>query len=301
MPNWCSNLIKAVGNKDEVLAFGYALIGKPRHIAHMNQKLSALGIDHNTDISTIPNYAEIYEKAYNEALEEVRKHSETTTDKIVTFDVIVPMPNYCLVDKQCITLPNGEPGTVHSQEGWYGWSCTNWGTKWDMCDISLETLMASLKEIEGSEDNDATLYISFNTAWSPPVPFMKAASKKFPNIVFTLNSSEEGGAFFFEEQYINGEINTVFETTDEVEWLIYNEYTIDEILESITWGYDDSWFEGMLDTTCDELDDILKKLRKAYNNETILGSFQEIADELSKELADEFMTKCRAILDTIED
>ena len=49
-----------------------------------------------------------------------------------------------------------------AEDGWYTWNVNNWGTKWDFG--------------KGEYDDPATIennevVISFNTAWSPPIPF----------------------------------------------------------------------------------------------------------------------------------
>ena len=43
---------------------------------------------------------------------------------------------------------------------WYSWNSTNWGTKWDACDASVEL-------------TDNELRIDFDTAWSSPTPIME--------------------------------------------------------------------------------------------------------------------------------
>jgi hypothetical protein len=42
------------------------------------------------------------------------------------------------------------------KENWYDWNINNWGTKWDMSIIDWD------------REDDATVWIAFDTAWSPP-------------------------------------------------------------------------------------------------------------------------------------
>lgn len=42
--------------------------------------------------------------------------------------------------------------------GWYEWQCANWGTKWDLCEPSIERI------------DDNTIAVSCGTAWAPPIP-----------------------------------------------------------------------------------------------------------------------------------
>lgn len=48
------------------------------------------------------------------------------------------------------------PRPADQEENWYDWNCTNWGTKWDIHTIDWE------------RQDDNTIWISFETAWSPP-------------------------------------------------------------------------------------------------------------------------------------
>lgn len=55
----------------------------------------------------------------------------------------------------------GEPTS-----GWYDWRVENWGTKWDIKYEYLEV------------DDDDTLIVKFDTAWSPPDKVFDAMHKK---------------------------------------------------------------------------------------------------------------------------
>lgn len=57
--------------------------------------------------------------------------------------------------------------------GWYDWCCTNWGTKWDIC---------NLNEAEIDDPNEIELF--FDTAWSPPVAFYE----KMEELGFAVNA-----------------------------------------------------------------------------------------------------------------
>lgn len=49
----------------------------------------------------------------------------------------------------------------YGHESWYSWRYDNWGTKWDLGE-------AQHVSIDGS-----TLSVSFDTAWTPPIPFLE--------------------------------------------------------------------------------------------------------------------------------
>lgn len=67
-------------------------------------------------------------------------------------------------------------------DNWYSWRCDNWGTKWDI-DGCLE------------HDDEDYLEYSFQSAWSPPVPFLEKVSKDFPLLRFVLKYEEGGNNF----------------------------------------------------------------------------------------------------------
>lgn len=77
-------------------------------------------------------------------------------------------------------------------QGGYDWSVKNWGTKWGFCDCETEEVC------------DDFVNYSFSTAWSPITPVIIEMSKQFPKIEFNYFCDEEGGAFRFEEEYLNG-------------------------------------------------------------------------------------------------
>ena len=67
------------------------------------------------------------------------------------------------------------------------WRIKNWGTKWD----------ADTHSICVSKDW-TTMYIGFDTAWSPPIPMLDVWEERFPDLTFTLRYYE-GGMWFMGE------------------------------------------------------------------------------------------------------
>ena len=59
--------------------------------------------------------------------------------------------------------------TGHQDDRWYYWRNANWNTKWGACDIEIT------KEWEETD----VLEITFNTAWSPPVPIANKLRSKY--------------------------------------------------------------------------------------------------------------------------
>lgn len=94
---------------------------------------------------------------------------------------------------------------------WYSWHVANWGTKWDV----------GYGDINFSESNDsANVQMWFDTAWSPPLVFVKEASLLYPLLSFRCAYSEGGMGFAGYMDFAGGE-----ETGDEFE------------VENVSWDY----------------------------------------------------------------
>ena len=104
-----------------------------------------------------------------------------------------------------ITLPEGTDietyhgvhGNVGNEEvgreevNWYVWNNANWETKWDACEVDIQSYL-------DPSGNLHSYVITFNTAWSPPLPVFYKMSEMFPALKFYIHYEEEqgwGGAF----------------------------------------------------------------------------------------------------------
>lgn len=85
--------------------------------------------------------------------------------------------------------------SVPKPEGNYGnrWCIENWGTKWE-ADSSVY------------EMDEETLLFNFLTAWSPPIQWLEAVSKKYPDLHFELRFAEKGCGFSGYALYDNGDL-----------------------------------------------------------------------------------------------
>ena len=71
----------------------------------------------------------------------------------------------------------------YGHDNWYDWSINNWGTKWDACEPHIN-------------HNDIDFFsLTFDTAWSPPIEWIKYIMKDFPDLRFSLEYDEPGCAF----------------------------------------------------------------------------------------------------------
>lgn len=156
MPNWCCNNLQIKGNKKELIKF------------------------------------------YNEN----KNNDSSYENKVQELDFYKSIP-----------IPKDQ------EENWYKWNNQNLGTKWNVSDASYEfceiidkdTGFNTIKTIylKTSEKNH-TLQLGniikkfvtsykinylFETAWSPPIPWIAKTSERYPNLKFKLEYEEMGCDF----------------------------------------------------------------------------------------------------------
>lgn len=91
---------------------------------------------------------------------------------------IYPGPRYATrwgVD--CSRFPNGR-----QDDRWYNWRIVHWGTKWDICDIDIEST------------SDGNITLQFDTAWCPPEGIFHALGERFPDAEISWHYDEPGCA-----------------------------------------------------------------------------------------------------------
>ena len=103
---------------------------------------------------------------------------------------------------------------------WYNWAVNNWGTKWDICDAMP------------SRQNEHTIYINFNTAWSPPIGFYE----KMAELGFAIDAIYYEGGMGFCGSWEDG-IDECFKIDGNSDWVrkhipqgIDNEFAISETM-----------------------------------------------------------------------
>ena len=85
------------------------------------------------------------------------------------------------LDKENL-LKSFVPIPKDQDDNWYQWCVDNWGTKWDV-------------EINDSTIEDDYVELSFDSAWAPPVAWLKIVAKKYPKLKFSLKYDEPGMCF----------------------------------------------------------------------------------------------------------
>jgi hypothetical protein len=77
---------------------------------------------------------------------------------------------------------------------WYEWQSTNWGTKWDACEARVKSTKLRVN-------------IWFDTAWAPPLAWLKSCAAKFPNLDFEMGYCECGMSFYGVVTATKGEVS----------------------------------------------------------------------------------------------
>jgi len=124
-------------------------------------------------------------------------HVKTETTKF-DFSTIIPYPEkFQKLDKIAADW-KPESKTERPSDGFnsggYEWCIENWGTKWNNLDGEYRSVEIESWEVR-EKDIEREVIFHFDTAWSPPVPVIKFASKLFPELDFDLRFFEQGCAF----------------------------------------------------------------------------------------------------------
>ncbi|AUR52035.1 hypothetical protein [Aquella oligotrophica] len=92
------------------------------------------------------------------------------------FNAIIPMPEELSTNDNIMSKEQQESNcSKYGHYDWFCWRLANWSTKWDT-DISDSY---SLMELEAdtmnkSPDDEITIHLYFDTAWSPPIAVYQA-------------------------------------------------------------------------------------------------------------------------------
>ena len=129
-----------------------------------------------------------------EDVEALLKHVQSSERKFC-FSTIVPYPEkFQKLDDASEKWEKENPGKWHGRpvdgfnSGGIEWCYKNWGTKWN----AYATAGPAFEGGEQKPGEHCTVHLIFETAWSPPIPVMKAMAKTFPKVGVTLSYFESG-------------------------------------------------------------------------------------------------------------
>jgi len=193
-----------------------------------------------------------------ENLDRIKFHLEDIENK----DNVSPGIFMALVGRdQSLELNEYENG------GWYDSNVSYWGTKWDV----------SYNE-SGVEYSDDTITMSFQSAWSPPIPFIQHLGRLF-NVECELYY-EEPGCDFCGKSYFNNQ-----------DGLVEDDYTYNEgrfvfdkenFFESID-GEIDYLFENDDDVTFESVKELFPFITGEKDLKVLEEIFNEVKEMYGKE------------------
>jgi hypothetical protein len=126
MPNWCDNVVTIAGDKVK--------------IAEILKTISDREASRKFDVPGFLGYC-------------VPEPDYSTTPVARAFPEIAA--RHANSEEEMETALKNEP-TIR-KDSWYNWRLQNWGTKWEVDDISI------------SQASDTCISLSFMSAWSPPI------------------------------------------------------------------------------------------------------------------------------------
>lgn len=121
-------------------------------------------------------------------------------NNIYSFNNVIPMPEEIRESKADFTQ-NQTLLEKYGYNNWYDWSCGEWGTKWDVCEISKHG------KKRGGPFKNQVMKMSCQTAWSPAIPVWFRISELNPNIQICVQYVDECvGNGYGEAIFLNGNL-----------------------------------------------------------------------------------------------
>ena len=143
----------------------------------------------------MPNWCRNRVTVYSDAKEPIEKIQKIFENKKNVFGQIIQEPDWKRLPNEKGEFPvleqhkNPKTGEIifetynfpdgKNDDRWYHWCIENWGTKWDICDKSVDY-------------DEECLELTFNTAWSPPEGIVEKLREKYPDLSFSCFYDEPG-------------------------------------------------------------------------------------------------------------
>lgn len=239
MPNHITNVLIVSGPENDVQEFFHKISSKneeylKRQAVAVKAQIEMLKKNNEGDCPSpfapsVSDYEEILEKLEN---------GEDPYDTPLTFKANIPYPY------ELEMTVSGNPGAKpqwqkdrekelkekYGHDNWYSYNLEHFGTKWDAYSI------------EEPEDAVDGVSIKFQTAWSPPVPWIEETSKMFPTLTFVDEYINEGGG----AGRIIAENGLVSDTeTSEEDWLENYDEEYQRLQEAIETPSYDEFIESL--------------------------------------------------------
>ena len=184
MPNWCDNDLTISGPTLRVHEC-LAAIKNDEDVIDFEKIIPMPPILKDTKSPTdwrIHYILKIPDSFHGESLIRRTMEEEGVTDEEAFKDHLLSKYSVLKSEYDQVKIALEQTGSCN----WYDWSIEHWGTKWNGHGRSVDVQT-------WGEYSEAEL--NFDTAWSPPLPVIKALGEKYPDLSFTLVYYESGGAF----------------------------------------------------------------------------------------------------------
>lgn len=217
MPNWCHNTLTVRGESEALLAFVEKVKTEEQpltfaaHVPELSEEELA-AIDELSMVTCDLCGGTGFRPRTQEEADRLGVHFHEGAVAPDTADEDRKGCNGCLDHSK--PWEAGIPGTGRRIEGsgaWYNWRVENWGTKWDasfngpfMALGSEGADVDATVEAQGSVLTPEIAIYKFDTAWSPPVPWVGSASEQEPDLEFELQFGEPGGDFAGRMRFVAG-------------------------------------------------------------------------------------------------
>ncbi len=172
MPNHVENTLVVSGPSDEVARFRKESTGLPPDYEQSETERKVLG-------------------------------DKEVQSQILNFHSLVPIPDE--------VIKNGFNGKNPDIESGYNSQIELWGTKWGAYDVIETTKSAGKWTPVTEKEHDDWVCFNFQTAWSPPEPWIKKVALLFPDLLFNMVYLEEGMGFKG-QLILKGELELLDET-----------------------------------------------------------------------------------------
>jgi hypothetical protein len=116
---------------------------------------------------------------------------------VLDFNKFVPEPGTITRDLIQHPLYSSRAAESADDQLWDYCRRQHWGTKWQPASFYVEDTEVSEGRLGAISawGGEAEVMVTFDTAWSPPLPVVLAMSKKFPTLEFDLRYFECGCCF----------------------------------------------------------------------------------------------------------
>ena len=173
MPNWCQNRVHIQGTPERIQEL--------REFVSAENELKTTAWFDLSQLEKDLNFQNDYEK-FVDARHNAQPHP-------FSLNSIVPQP--ANIFRGNLGQKEREQCELEGRPNWYDWNNNNWGTKWDV-------------NAEFTEISDDEIEYSFDSAWAPPVPVIRALAARFPDLSITHTFIECGGGFCGRHCYEDG-------------------------------------------------------------------------------------------------